>query len=215
MQWLFVVVGALMVLFAVVVNARKWWRATEAWRYRDPDANEPSDAWFVSWRAAIVLAGVALVVLGLWMNVSISGSITGRVDPRPAVDSVAESLGTSARTVVPFDWNGRPEMDRLDLQGELDDQIRRGIADVNLGEYRAADLAVDSSSQESDTYRYTVNAAGDNHYCLVVRAVGEPVLAGEPVYSAPFPGDPLPRRPITDNTVVVPISTSVTDGACE
>ena len=73
---------------------------------------------------------------------------------------------------------------------------------------------MDSSSHEADTYRYTVKAAGDNRYCLVVRGTGAPVLAGEPTYGTPFPGEPMPRRPIMD-AVVVPISTAVTQGACE
>ncbi|MEV5649228.1 hypothetical protein AB0L57_13325 [Nocardia sp. NPDC052254] len=205
MPWLFIVIGALMVLFAAVVSPRKWWRTTSAWRYRDPDANEPSSAGFAAWQAGTAVAGVVLVGLGVWLNVSTSGSISGKPVTRPAVDLVAQKLGTSAEVLVSLDRNGQPNMARFDLHKFLDERIYHHMTEVNHQDYRAAHLALDSSSQGNGAHLFTVEAAGGVRYCLTVRTTGDPALAGKPSYSG--------GRPIMD-AVVVPVSTAVTDGAC-
>ena len=206
MPWLFIVIGALMILFAIVVSPQKWWRTTTAWRYRDPDANEPSSAGFAARQGGLAVVGVILVGLGVWLNMATSGSISGKPVTRPAVDLVAKKLGTSAEVLVSLDRNGKPDMARFDLHKFLDQRIYHHMTEVNHQDYRAADLALDSSSQTADSHSFTVKAAGGVRYCLAVRTTGDPALAGKPTYSG--------GRPIQD-VVVVPVSTAVTDGACK
>ncbi|AZG44980.1 DUF6199 family natural product biosynthesis protein [Gordonia insulae] len=64
-MWGFVV---LIVLVAVplliwqVVSPRGVWRATEAWKFRDPDANEPSDEAYAMKSVGAVMSIIALIV---------------------------------------------------------------------------------------------------------------------------------------------------------
>jgi hypothetical protein len=43
---LIIAVGTLMALIAlwVIISPKSWWELFHSWRYRDPRANEPSDA---------------------------------------------------------------------------------------------------------------------------------------------------------------------------
>ncbi|GAB2721057.1 hypothetical protein GCM10027089_51180 [Nocardia thraciensis] len=78
MAWFFIVVGALMVLFALFVNPSKWWRTTAGWQYKKPEANEPSEAGSAARWVAIGIAGIALIGVGLWFNYNTSGGVSGK-----------------------------------------------------------------------------------------------------------------------------------------
>ncbi|WP_433360142.1 DUF6199 family natural product biosynthesis protein [Actinoplanes sp. CA-142083] len=58
--------GVLLIAFALwtVIAPRQQWRILNAWRYRDPDANEPSDLSYNLGRAAGVGTIVLVIVLG-------------------------------------------------------------------------------------------------------------------------------------------------------
>ncbi|MBL7255417.1 DUF6199 family natural product biosynthesis protein [Paractinoplanes lichenicola] len=58
--------GALLIAFALwtVIAPRQQWQLLNAWRYRDPDANEPSDLSYNMGRAAGVGTIVLVLVLG-------------------------------------------------------------------------------------------------------------------------------------------------------
>ncbi|GAA0901846.1 DUF6199 family natural product biosynthesis protein [Pseudonocardia zijingensis] len=55
----FVLIMGVVMLLLAVVDQRALWRATAAWQYRNPEANEPSDA-------ALALSRVGLVVSALF-----------------------------------------------------------------------------------------------------------------------------------------------------
>ena len=58
--------GLLLIAFALwtVIAPRQQWQVLNAWRYRDPDANEPSDLSYNLGRAAGVGTIVLVLVVG-------------------------------------------------------------------------------------------------------------------------------------------------------
>ena len=57
--------GLLLVAVCIlrVVAPQKVWRATEGWRYKHPEANEPSDTAYGFRR----VLGVVMIGIGLWV----------------------------------------------------------------------------------------------------------------------------------------------------
>lgn len=59
------------VVFLVSVRPRRVWWALSSWRYRHPEANEPSDVAYGLQGVFGVLFGAALVGVGVWMAVTL------------------------------------------------------------------------------------------------------------------------------------------------
>jgi hypothetical protein len=57
--------GLLVIGFGImhIVAPEKVWRFTEAWKYRNPEANEPSDISYAMQR----VSGAVMVGIGLWV----------------------------------------------------------------------------------------------------------------------------------------------------
>ena len=45
-----------------IIDPRGMWRSTSSWAYRDPDANEPSDAGYLAQRVTVVTFLIMLVI---------------------------------------------------------------------------------------------------------------------------------------------------------
>ncbi|WP_336792823.1 DUF6199 family natural product biosynthesis protein [Gordonia malaquae] len=86
----FILLGIVVVGFAVwqIVDPRGLWRATESWKFRDPDANEPSDVAYGLARIGGVVGIIAVVVCG-WLIYDTSRSDNRNADrsPRPTYSS--------------------------------------------------------------------------------------------------------------------------------
>lgn len=114
---LFAIVVALLGLWQMV-NPRGNWRATEGWKYRDPDANEPSETsyglrsvgGFFTIVMAAVLAGLGMQAGGLGSSKSGSSAGTTYSDPCGSYawychsddSSSAPRPTASGQTVDPF-----------------------------------------------------------------------------------------------------------------
>lgn len=61
MMWVFLIVVIGFGLAWAVVP-RKMWRITQGWQYKNPEANEPSDAAYAMWRISSIVAIVVIIV---------------------------------------------------------------------------------------------------------------------------------------------------------
>ena len=58
-------IGLFIIGFGIlhVASPQKVWRFTEAWKYKHPEANEPSDVSYAMQR----VSGVVMIIAGLWV----------------------------------------------------------------------------------------------------------------------------------------------------
>ncbi|MBF6172727.1 hypothetical protein [Nocardia blacklockiae] len=205
MPWFFFIVGGLMVLFALFVSPRTWWRTTTAWQHEKPEANEPSDSGFAIRWAALGLAGLALIGLGFWFNRNTSGSWSGQVNARPAVDQVARKLGTSLTATLTPDQASRPTLTLADLQQSLKNGVTQHLGEVNSTDHREAHLHLDGITTTDDRISFTISGADKKTYCLTATRTA-PITRDQPIIGTG--GKPILTQAETS------ITTSVTDGAC-
>lgn len=68
MSWFMIILGAVFILWGFVSLAfpRTIWRKTEAWKYENPDANEPSESGYLSKAGSLFVSGLVLVFIGIW-----------------------------------------------------------------------------------------------------------------------------------------------------
>lgn len=87
--------GVLLIALALwtVIAPRQQWRVLNAWRYRDPDANEPSDLSYNLGRAAGAGTIILVIVLGAVLVRAESSPETDARDVRQARD---QRFGTSS-----------------------------------------------------------------------------------------------------------------------
>ena len=70
----------------LLISPGSFWRKTAAWQYKNPEANEPSDAAYTMMR---VFGGIFLVVfIGLWIHIASSVDRLGARSAGQAVPGV-------------------------------------------------------------------------------------------------------------------------------
>lgn len=77
-----VLVGLLMLW--MVISPRSMWETLSAWQYKNPEANEPSEASFAMQRVAGVFGLVVMLVLGLFLAGTAEESERNRQEQRYA-----------------------------------------------------------------------------------------------------------------------------------
>lgn len=55
-------------LLWMLMSPQSMWRATAAWAYRNPEANEPSEAGYAAHRVIAAIALIGLVVVACWFG---------------------------------------------------------------------------------------------------------------------------------------------------
>ena len=70
------VVAMVLILLWAAISPESMWSTTSAWQYRDPEANEPSDAAYAVQRVGAVLGLVLIAILVL--------VVVNRDPPKPA-----------------------------------------------------------------------------------------------------------------------------------
>ncbi|AEV84621.1 hypothetical protein ACWT_3598 [Actinoplanes sp. SE50] len=98
-----------------VISPRSQWQKLFAWGYRNPEANEPSDAAYMLTRIGnVVMLGVlAWAVLGLPLPGGHAGARPAATPQRPAVEDLYEAFGVDEATaVMPPVVTGSPKSTR-------------------------------------------------------------------------------------------------------
>jgi hypothetical protein len=124
-----------------VISPRSQWRVLAGWSYRDPDANEPSDAAYTVTR----IAGVVMLVVLVWQVIALADLADGREDTggRPAAttrppvvtapavtgDDLRATFGVDEATVVLAPSSSIPASDLV--------RVRR----LTILQYEAVDSA--------------------------------------------------------------------------
>jgi hypothetical protein len=141
------VTAGFLVLLGVVGPKRLYWGA-QAWQYKHPEANEPSDASYdVSRVVTWVLAGL-MTVFAIGVSVSAGRDLTA-AQVYDAASRIASEFGS------------------LEGEGFLDPSVR-GVAD-RLG--YGAELRIEDVSSFDDADRYVLtNDEGDHPVCLAITA---------------------------------------------
>ncbi|QIS18204.1 hypothetical protein [Nocardia terpenica] len=211
MTWFLLIFGAVLILVGLFVDLKKWWPTSAGWQYRNPDAVEPSGAYFVIQRIGTVIAGCALIFFGVRVGAVEPAASGPHVSPRQAVDKVAANLGTSITYNV---YSGEFSPSKADtvkraLRSAVDDAIHR----VNEENGSSNLLSITAVVDNGEDHAYTLSVSSDQGFCLGIHApsagtqysgVG-PNLDGSP--SAP---DPLGES-VKGETF---ITTHITEGAC-
>lgn len=70
------VIALVLILLWAAISPESMWSTTSAWQYRDPEANEPSDAAYAMQRVGAVLGLVLIAILVL--------AVVNRDPPKPA-----------------------------------------------------------------------------------------------------------------------------------
>ncbi|GAB0108554.1 hypothetical protein JMUB6875_75780 [Nocardia sp. JMUB6875] len=198
-----IAVGALSLLFSVAADPRTRWQKTEAWKYRNPEAAEPSAAVFRARRAAGAGVGVALILLGAAVNSVKWSNEPGRGKGHDAVERVAQLLGPTTPGIADQSSDPLPPMPHF--HADLLDVVTGYADQVSRYDYRGADLKVTADRAVATTHLFTLTAAGGALYCLQIDETGP----GIPDFVDSIKG----VRP-TVALYQVPIRSAVFDRAC-
>ncbi|WP_228001181.1 hypothetical protein [Nocardia australiensis] len=155
--------AAVLVVAACGDQRRRWWKR-HAWRYRDPQACEPSDAALVAWRVAKLVAAAVLVAGTFVVNGPVRSAFA--YDQR---DVWAVAVQAAARL------NGRTQDNITEVA--LTQRARRVVADA-AGDRARFKEGTGTFMEDRPKYslKYSVNtfeitnADGDHPVCLTVFA---------------------------------------------
>ncbi|MFE3189539.1 DUF6199 family natural product biosynthesis protein [Nocardia sp. NPDC059240] len=205
MGWILVALGGVSIVLSLAINPAASWHATQAWKYRNPEAAEPSDAAYLGQRLGGIVAGIVLIMVGFAVNTATSGNALGRSNSRPAAEKVIQLLGTTTFGSVELAMNADPHPPLKDFQADLRDYISSYASQVSLHDYPAAQLSISDDHAQGATHLFTLAAARGKRYCLRVDETGP----GIPQVVASIKGVP----PMVSG-YRVPITATLTDGAC-
>lgn len=177
MYWIFLLPLAWGIL--VVCKPEVHWRL-QAWQYRDPEANYPSDTWFLMQRlSGVVLIIVSLMLWGQLAALMSAGSSTDQADASEESSASAEPQSRSeSHTLTATQGEaGRISGYTMDAEDELTVYIRLDSC---------AFPNVSARAEESeDTITLTARAETNQVYCkdedAPSRLLREEVTLDEPV----------------------------------
>jgi hypothetical protein len=188
MGWLLIALGGSFVL-ASLSNPRSLWQAFSAWQYRNPAANEPSDAKYALSRASCAACGLFLIGLGLNANIELTGDIFGVRDHRATAEQVAAAVQSkSPLTLTHY----------RDEEKAFASAVESALRDT----HPQPDLRVTNTAKVDGARHYTLAGGRDEMFCLTLaetsRSEWKISVGG---------------RPATIGTKVE-IRAGLTDGAC-
>ncbi|MFI1711376.1 hypothetical protein [Streptomyces griseoruber] len=146
----FFLVAALFIALGVVDQRKLYWRFA-AWRYRNPEANEPSDRAFAWQRGVLFVAAGVMAFQGCSVVRAVDKGSWSRDELRQAVEQAASDL------------EEEPHLD--DAYGDYADLIESKVGDAGDGSGPSYAVEVEASGEESNDY--TVSADGvDGVLCM-------------------------------------------------
>jgi hypothetical protein len=187
--------GALGLGWLAFTDQRALWQRFEAWRYRSPEANEPSDAAYAGRRVglAVLAVLVGMCAVGLWRAADTLSWSGGEV--RDAAEDAASALGDDGPVLV-----GPVTFDSFEPY--LEDALRHTSAAednaslLSISRERVAEDGEDGGDDEvswrgrvfhegdETVEHYTVSADGEHPVCVTITGtnVGSygPALGDEP-----------------------------------
>ncbi|RYB93892.1 hypothetical protein EUA93_05700 [Nocardioides oleivorans] len=149
---------ALLLLVLTVVNPRQLWYATTAWQFKNPQANEPSEASFALGR---VVSGIAALGFGIAALVTTVGSVG------PLSQERLDSVGSAAARDLTGEYGkyGSPGVAAIeDAIGRDDVEVREGRTvneDAPFGESYGIEEYYELEGVEDDSIRGCIEIAYD------------------------------------------------------
>jgi hypothetical protein len=155
---------AVIVIIMGLSDQRSLYWKWQAWRYRDPEAHEPSERAYDRQRGRS-LFGAGMCVIAGFVMLSLNGSlIKDQSEVRSAAESVASDIdGTSPQLISPFS-----------VSEEIYDAMR-DIRGVKMEQIWGA------WSGDEQRYEFT-NDQGDNPVCLIVDSDSQADLLSEELW---------------------------------
>lgn len=158
MGWINIAIGVVLLALALI-NPRSLWHATTGWRYRDPDANEPSeDALFLG-RVGRALMGVLSILLGIYVN----GGFDHSTDPRAAAEQVAAAV----RAAGPVNVSSYDD-DGSEFESRLDRRMESALEEARS----SAELGIDNVTRGAGYTDLTLWDGEKARFCLTVTETG-------------------------------------------
>lgn len=187
MGWINIAIGVILLALALI-NPRSLWHATTGWRYRDPDAHEPSeDALFLG-RVGRALMGVLSILLGIYVN---GGFEPAEGSSRAAAEQVAATIRAGGPVELSIYDDGS------DFEFRVESRLDWALVDAEA----TADLKIGDSTVGDDHAEYTLQDSSKEKFCLTVSETGR---------SAPK----APDTPTGNPHIDVAIQVGLTDGSC-
>ncbi|MCK8616376.1 hypothetical protein [Gordonia sp. C13] len=201
--WVIIGCVAAPLLLWQIVDPRGWWGVTQSWKYRNPEANEPSaEAHGVAQVGAIFVL-VVLIVGGLMLtgldntrsskssSSTASASASSSTKRPPLYESKYERREVGPGTIIGYDHPSELTV-RLVVSGARSATILGGCSTVT-GVYEHSNAIVVSVTrwEESDSegvYRYRCGDEVPGKARLVRRSLKEP-LGDRPILTAASIGD--------------------------
>lgn len=208
---IFVIVVGVLVGGALAASPRRLWWAMQSWKFRNPEANEPSDIAYGMTRASGVFVIIVSLVLG---GVFIGDEISKSAADKRQREAEAQQRAAEAAFVVPPPEQRGP----LPVIGYFAEPTARS-ATITVY-YQAPAIAVDQyfrSMSNGDSYPcYTspiVNPAGEERITVSPELIWAPEKLGDmSKVGACRPGEGLAVRAVQVDDAAVG-TTVVTDSA--
>lgn len=195
-----VVLGVL-VLGGTFISPKSIWQATEAWKYKNPEANEPSETALELNRLGFAVGGMTMIGVGFAVNGVQYGNAWAVDQSRSVVDEAVAEMGSS--TYLSDRTGSDVKFESRKLQESLRDSLRDRLAAVRT---RHVLLTVDGEgSAVNNVYSYTVSTDNGRFYCWRVTQTGD---------ATPETSSALEYVPPTTIGFHVPIANDLSDGRC-
>ncbi|WP_330348201.1 hypothetical protein [Streptomyces sp. NBC_00582] len=152
MAVLFFLFGVVLAALGIADQCKLYWRFA-AWRYRDPEANEPSDRAFAWQRGVLFVAAGVMVFQGCNVVNAADKSSWSRDELRQAVEDAASALEEEPRIDDTYD----------DYATLIDSEV----SDAGKGSGPPYAVAVEASVEGSDDYTVTADGV-DGAFCMKV-----------------------------------------------
>jgi hypothetical protein len=142
----FIIAGGLVFLAAKPHTA---WRLDEGWRYRNPDAVEPSDAYLSYLTVGYVVGAIALAILGV-MSLSVEADAEKAADCEETMEALEEAGLSAARDTAE------------ELGARIEVTVRQG---PNWGEHSPPDQRVTEVWRGDEKIGEYTTLMGWSSYC--------------------------------------------------
>lgn len=177
------VMAAIMAILTAVNPSRLWWK-TSAWRYSNPEANEPSDAAYSFGRVAMGFGALLMAGVGCWLGSAEDPNGLGSGDVYKAATQAAHDL----------------EAQRFTWEGPTDWEVEQALTK----DHATSDLTVTrrTGNAAGRVYFEITNAKGENAACIETYRLDE---NGDVIYATQ---SPPPSRSVPPSQATVAPSTS-------
>ena len=146
---------AMVLVVLTVVDPRKLWYSTSAWQFKNPEANEPSEASFALGRVVSGIAAVGFVIAAIVLTAGAVAPLSQERLDSAGYDAARELSGT-------FYKYGTPGVSRIE------DAIGRDDVEVREGTTENEDAGFGEAYGIEETYELTGTDDPSVHGCLTV-----------------------------------------------